>query len=78
MNNICPEQVFDCFANVADYQKAKKLSSISIDRCICHLTLPTEGHSKIFIITASNVEFAGFIVCVGCKAKWKTSHIVNE
>ena len=48
MNNICPEQVFDYFANVGDYQKAKKLSLISIDCCICHLTLPIEGHRKNF------------------------------
>ena len=48
MNNICPEQVIDYFANVIDYQQAKKLSSISIAHCIFHLTLQIEGHSKNF------------------------------
>ena len=48
MNNICPGQVFDYFDNVVDHEKAKKLSSVLIASCICHLTLQSEGRNKNF------------------------------
>ena len=48
MQNIDPEQIFDYMNNIVNYEKAKKLTSITIARCIYHITLEIKEHSLNF------------------------------
>ena len=48
MHNIYPEQIYDYFTHVVSYEKAKKLTSVTIIRCICHITLEMKGHNENF------------------------------
>ena len=48
MQNIYPEQVFDYFNHVVSLEKAKKLTSITIARCISHVTKEIQEHNENF------------------------------
>ena len=46
MQNICLEQVFHYFNNIIGFEKAKKLTSVSLGQCICHVTIEAAGHDQ--------------------------------
>ena len=46
MQNICLEQVFHYFNNIIGFEKAKKLTSVSLAQCICHVTIEAAGHDQ--------------------------------
>ena len=48
MHNIYPEQIYDYFNNVASYEKANKLASVTIARCICHIMLEIKDYNENF------------------------------
>ena len=45
MQNIYREQVFDYFNHIVSHKKAKALTSVTIARCICHVTLEIKDHN---------------------------------
>ena len=48
MQNIHPEQIFDYMINIVNYEKAKKLTSITITHCICRTMLEIKEYSLNF------------------------------
>ena len=46
MQNIHPQQVFHYFDNNISLEKVKKSTSVSLARCICHVTKETAGHDE--------------------------------
>ena len=46
MQNINPEQILDYVNHVVSFDRATKLTFVTIAKCICHTTLQITNHSS--------------------------------
>ena len=57
MYNINPEQLFHYFNNTLSYEKAKKLTSVTIAKCIFYITVEIVGHNKNLTAIVLNIKY---------------------
>ena len=76
MQNIYPEQVFDYFNHVVSLEKAKKIISITIARCISHVTKEIQGHNETFHCHYFKCRICRVLLFVLVERKNKKLHLL--
>ena len=69
MYNINPEQLFHYFNNTLSYEKAKKLTSVTIVKCIFYITVEIVGHNKNFDCHCLKYKICKTLISVLVKRK---------